>query len=334
MAAEMLEQPAVLAALSERRATIVANLRERLPEGLRGIILVARGSSDHAAVWGRYALEAATGLPVSLAAPSLHTLYRVPARCQGYLAVAVSQSGRTPEIVTVLEALRAGGARGVAVTNDPDSPLAAAADVVVALGAGEERAVPATKTFTAQLAAFGFLAEAIGQPPWQPEDWAAVPAAVATVLGDVGAPTAVAARIGSAPGIIVVGRGYLYGVALEAALKLKETTSILAQGYSSADLRHGPIAVVEQDFPVVLLQAHGPAWDDVQDLAQVLRSRGAEVLRVGPDDAELPVPAQLPEPLSAFPSVVRGQQLAHALALHRGLEPDRPEGLRKITATH
>ncbi len=333
MASEMAEQPAVLEALLERRAAIVEAVRDVLPEPLRGIVLIARGSSDHAAVYGRYVLEAACGLPVAHAAPSLHTLYAAPAHYDGWLAVATSQSGRTPEIVAVLERAQEHGATGVAITNDPASPLAAAAAAVVALDAGVERAVPATKTFTAQLAAFGFLAEAVGSPPWQTTDWDAVPVAVQQALDDAEPAVSAAAAIGDAPGLVVVGRGYLYASALETALKLKETASVLAQGYSSADLRHGPIAVIEQDFPVVALAVPGPAWNDLTELVALLGERGARVLRVAPG-GEVPLPEVVPEPLAPFPVAVRGQQLAHALAVHRGLDPDRPEGLRKITPTH
>jgi glutamine---fructose-6-phosphate transaminase (isomerizing) len=333
MAAEMHEQPEVLGRLLDRRERTLAGLRRVLPDDLRGIVLVARGSSDHAAVYGRYVLEAASGLPVALAAPSLHTLYRVRTRYAGYLAVAVSQSGRTPEIVTVLRRLIEGGACGIAISNEADSPLVEVAAEAIHLEAGPEQAVPATKTFTAQLAAFGFLAEALGRPPWQPADWKAVPEAVGSVLADPGRAADAAARIGSSPGLLCVGRGYLFGIALEAALKLKETTSLLAQGFSAADLRHGPIAVVQQDFPVLTMRAEGPAASDMAELTELLRARRADVIEIGPDCGELPFPAGIPEPLSVFPVVIRAQQLAYELALLRGIDPDRPEGLTKVTPT-
>lgn len=333
MLTEMREQPEVLERLLERRAGIVASLRAVLPDDLRGIVLVARGSSDHAAVYGRYVLEAASGLPIALAAPSLHTLYGVAGRYAGYLAVGVSQSGRTPEIVTVLERLTAAGARAIAITNEVDSPLMAASDAAVHLDAGAERAVPSTKTFTAQLAAFGILAEALGSPPWAAADWAYVPDAVRAVLDDDQRAHAAAAEIGDAAGLLCVGRGYLYGIALEAALKLKETTSILAQGYSAADLRHGPIAVVEQDLPVLTMRAAGPTAADMTELTEQLRHRGANVIEIAPDAGQLPYPGGAPDPLTAFPVAVRAQQVARALALLRGVDPDAPVGLSKVTVT-
>lgn len=334
MAAEMAQQPRVLSEFNARRAGVVANVRAALPDPLVGVVLVARGSSDNAAVVGRYALEAACGRPVALAAPSLHTLYNVDVDYSGYLVVAVSQSGATPEIVTVTRRLRGAGASTIAVTNVADSPLAHAARATVHLGAGDEVAVPATKTFTAQLAAFAAIAEASGPVVWDDADWSQVPDAVAAVLDDAQPSRDVAAAIGDAPGLITVGRGYLYGVALEAALKLKETTSILAEGYSAADLRHGPIAVIEEEFPVVALRTAGAAAPDMSALCDQLRARGARVFLAADDPAAgLPLPDGIAEPLATIPAVVRMQQLALELARHRGMDADAPRGLRKVTPT-
>lgn len=207
MAAEMAEQPQVLERLLGRRRRLVDEMRAGLPDQLHGVALAARGSSDNAAIVGRYMLELATRRPVSLVAPSLLSLYGADISYRGQVAVAISQSGETPEIVSVLDRMQRSGARGVAITNRPDSPLAAVADLVVDLGAGEERAVPATKTFTAQLAAFGMLAEALGDPPWTGADWEGVPAAVEEVLADPQPAREAAFAIGDAEGIICVGRG-------------------------------------------------------------------------------------------------------------------------------
>lgn len=328
MAAEMAEQPQALAALGTRRRGLVAAVAAVVPHDLRGIVLVARGSSDHAAVYGRYVLELASGRPVALAAPSLHTLYGASVDYTGYLAVAVSQSGRTPEITTVLGAARAAGATCIAITNAHASPLAKAADAVIDLRVGDERAVPATKTFTGQVAAFALLAEALGDVPWDGDDWDHLPRAVADVLDDPTPARDTARAIGDAPGMVVVGRGFCYGIALEIALKLKETCGLLAQGYSAADLRHGPIGVVEREFPVLALLTAGPTEDDVRDLIGVLQGRGADVHL-----ARVPGDRELAEALATIPLAVRGQQIAHALALWRGLDPDAPEGLSKVTPT-
>jgi glutamine---fructose-6-phosphate transaminase (isomerizing) len=334
MAAEMLEQARVLAELAGRRHAIASSVRAVLPEPLHGTVLVARGSSDHAATYGRYLLEPATRRPVALAAPSLQTLYGAPVDYRGFLVVAVSQSGRTPEIATMVERLAAAGARTLAITNEPDSPLASAADAAIELEAGTELAVPATKTFTAQALAFAIVAEALGAVPWTDEDWARLPAAVDSVLADYDPAARVAGAIGDALSLISVARGYCYPMALEAALKLKETTGIVAEGHSAADLRHGPTAVVTAGFPVLAMATAGPAAADVADLVAGLSARGAAVSEISDrPDAELPIPAGLAEPLSAILAVVRAQQLALALARHRGLDPDAPQGLSKVTMT-
>lgn len=334
MTAEMAEQPSVLAGLVARRAELHARLRPLGEPRPAGIVLVARGSSDNAAVYGRYVLELAVGRPVALAAPSLFTLYGAQLDCTGWLAVALSQSGRTPEIVDVFGRLRRAGARGIAITNDAGSPLAEAGDALIELGAGEELAVPATKTFLAQLAAFALLAEALGPVPWDPPDLDALPRQIGTVLDDTEPARMAAAAVTGAEGLVAVGRGFLFAVALEAALKLKETALMLAEGMSSADFRHGPIAVLQQGFPVLSLSAPGAAADDMAELEAHLRGRGTPLLRLAPDpEAELPVPSGAPEALAPLVAVVRAQQLAREVALARGLDPDEPPGLTKVTAT-
>lgn len=334
MLAEMAEQPRVLAAIAARRPELVAAVRAVLPRDLAGVVLIARGSSDNAAIFGRYAFELASGRPVALAAPSLHTLYGARSDYRGYLAIAVSQSGRTPEIVTLLEAAARAGAATIALTNDATSPLAAAAGLTIDLAAGTEVAVPATKTFTAQVATFAVIAEALGAVPWGDADWAALPGAVGAVLADATAADRVAGGIGDARGLITVGRGFLFPIALEAALKLKETAFLLAEGYSAADLLHGPVAVVQHGFPVLAFVGEGPTKASMTDLVTELRGRGGRVAVVGPADADLPLPSGIAEALATIPAAVRAQQVARALTLLRGLDPDAPAGLTKITLTH
>jgi glutamine---fructose-6-phosphate transaminase (isomerizing) len=331
MAADMAAQPAVLRALAARRGDLPGWLRDLRPAG---VVVVARGSSDYAAVFGRYLFEAATGRPAALAAPSLNTLYGIEPRLEGWLAAAVSQSGRTPEIATVLEAYARAGARTLAVTNDEESPLAEIADGHLALAAGEELAVPATKTFTAQLAAIALVAQALGPVPWIDADWERVPAAVEQVLGDSGPVERAASSLGAAHELVAVGRGYLMCVALEAALKLREAAGVRAEGWSAADFRHGPVTVAGADLPLLAVSAAGPAAADVEELAVSLEQAGTPVLRLADrPGVPLPYPAGLAEPLAAIPAVVRAQQLALALALRRGVDPDAPPGLRKVTPT-
>ncbi len=253
---------------------------------------MARGSSDNAAVYGRYLLEAATGKPISLAAPSLHTLYGVDVDYRGQLVIAVSQSGATPEIVRTLQALQEAGGRGLAVTNDPASPLARAAGQTIDLDVGVERAVPATKTVT------GSSRRSRSSPRlWDTHrsprsDWPRCPAWVQAVLDDPGPATAAARELAGASQLIVVARGYLFAAALETALKIKETCSLLADGYSAADLRHGPIAAVTRGLPVVALCDRGPARADVASLVEEMRARRANVLVVGDGDRRRRVAAR------------------------------------------
>jgi glucosamine--fructose-6-phosphate aminotransferase (isomerizing) len=334
MAAEMAQQPAVLGALAGRLDETTALVRGIVPAALAGTIVLARGSSDHAGAYGRYLIELTSRRPVALAAPSLHTLYGAEVDCSGYLAVAVSQSGRTPEIVTTLERMQAAGAAGLAVTNDADSPLAGAAAAALALGAGEERAVPATKTVTATLAAFAMIAGALGPAPFDGDALGRVPGWVEEVLADAAPAQRVAEGLAECTRLVAVGRGLLYGAALEAALKLKETTMLSAEGFSSADLRHGPIAVVEHGFPVLAFLADGPAHADMADLVRGLRGRGAQVFVAAQDPgADLSLPAAMPEALVPIAAVVRAQQVALALARLKGLDADRPAGLSKVTVT-
>ena len=334
MADEMAEQPARLRHLIGRFDTIVERVRAVAPSPLNGITIVARGSSDLAGVYGRYLLEAATGKPVSMAAPSLYTLYGVDADYSGQLVIAVSQSGATPEIVQTLQALQDGGGRGLAITNDPESALARTADEAVELEVGEERAVPATKTVTGQLTAFAIIASALGQAPFTRDELEAVPDSVRVALDDRGPVAAAVEPLVGSSQLIIVARGYLYAAALETALKIKETCSLFADAYSAADLRHGPIAAVTSGVPVVALCASGPALSDVASLVDELRARQANVLVIGSGDrADVPVPSVAPEPLAPIVAVVRGQQLAHELALRLGLDPDSPPGLTKVTPT-
>jgi glutamine---fructose-6-phosphate transaminase (isomerizing) len=334
MAAEMAEQPARLRQLIGRFDAIGELVRAVAPMPLNGITIVARGSSDHAAVYGRYLLETASGKPVSLVAPSLHTLYGIDVDFSGQLVIAVSQSGATPEIVRTLQALQDGGGSGLAITNDPESALARTAHEAIELEMGEERAVPATKTVTGQLTAFAMIASALGRVPFTRDELDFVPVWVQAVLDDP-APvvTATEALVGASQ-LIVVARGYLFAAALETALKIKETCSVMADGYSAADLRHGPIAAVTRGLPVVALRTAGPAFSDVASLVDELRARGAAVLVFGADEqADVQLPAQAPESLVPIAAVVRGQQLAHGLALRLGRDPDSPEGLTKVTVT-
>jgi glucosamine--fructose-6-phosphate aminotransferase (isomerizing) len=334
MAAEMAEQPEKLAALIERHREVAQQVKEVVPRPLAGTALVARGSSDHAATCGAYLIEIATHRPVAMMSPSVITLYQAETDFSGYLVIAVSQSGHTPEIVEVTERARQKGACTLAFTNDPGSPLAQAAQLVVDLGAGPELAVPATKTVTAELAAFALVAGALGDIGLAERSLRELPDQVAGLLEDPGPAEAVAEWASRADRMVTVARGILYGAAREVALKIEETTALFTAGYSAADLRHGPIAIAPTGPPVLGFAHPGPAADDVIALVSELGQRGATARLAGPvAGSTLPWPSAAPEALAPVLAVVRGQQVALALAKRLGRDPDNPPGLNKVTAT-
>lgn len=343
---EMGEQPAVLAAIAAQRSALHASIAAALPDPLRGICLVARGSSDNVAIHARYLLELAAGLPVSMAAPSVVTRYGATLHADGYLIVALSQSGRTPEIVSVSQALKHQGGCVVAVTNEVDSPLAEVSAVALSVGTSKELAVPATKTVTGQLALVTLLAEAVGAGidgyTGGNEAWAKLPEVVAGTLADTASVGAAVEVLRPHRSAIHLARGLTYAAALEGALKSKETSRRVHDGYSSADFLHGPLTVAGPDVPVIGYGAAGPVLADVVETVGRAAALGAPVVGVGdpgiaagvPGAVAVPVPAGLGEALQAIPLVVRGQQLAISTTIALGMDPDSPEGLHKVTATH
>jgi glucosamine 6-phosphate synthetase-like amidotransferase/phosphosugar isomerase protein len=346
MRVEIAEQPEALRRTFEALLPQVGEL-QALARDSRQVLFIARGSSDNAAVYGQYLCSARAGRLASLAAPSLATVYAARLDLHGVLAVAVSQSGATEEIVTTLDWSRACGARTVAITNQPGSALTEVADVSLVTQAGDEQAVPATKTYTTQLAAMAVLAAAVSGSPGGSGgggiDVGAlgrVPDAVAGMLEVAPAAEELAERLVGVDTLVVSGRGFAYSTALELALKLKEACYLTAVGLSYADLVHGPIAIVDADTPALLVAAgDGPMVPEMTGLARRIAATGAPVYGIGGDPgfaaacrAALPGPA-LPEHLAPLALVVPGQLLAEALARAKGIDPDAPRGLRKVTQT-
>lgn len=307
-----------------------ALLRHRAP---RAVVTCARGSSDHAATYAKYLIETRTGLLASSAAPSVSSLYRAKSDLEEVLFIAISQSGASPDLLAAAGAARAAGALVVALVNAEDSPLARAASHTIPLRAGTEASVAATKSYIASLSAIvqlvaswtqdDELQRALHGTPdrlesaWQ-LDWSAA-----------------IERLQSVNSLFVVGRGLGLGIAQEAALKLKESCGLHAEAYSSAELRHGPVALVGRDFPVLAFVQHDETQADVEALAGELVGVGADVLLAGsqvPGALALPAIRTHPaiEPLLLVQSFYR---LANALAVARGRDPDRPPHLRKVTET-
>jgi glucosamine--fructose-6-phosphate aminotransferase (isomerizing) len=336
---EIHSQPQVIARLLDLEADRAAQIVARLPR-FDYALIAARGTSDHAAAYAKYAWAALAGCPVALATPSLHTLYDAPPRMSGALVVGISQSGQSPDIVAVLEEGKRQGRPTLAITNDGSSPLAAAADHVIEIHAGPERSVAATKTYTAQLTVMSMLAAAWSAQPERMAELRRLPEALAATLTHAPSVATRAERYRYMEQVVVVGRGYNFATAFELALKLKELTYVMANAYSSADFRHGPIATVSEGLPVILLMPGGAAFADMLDLAQDLRARGAELL-IATDQPSahelattlLPIDGSLPEWLSPIATIVPGQMLALHVAQVKGFDPDRPRGLQKVTRT-
>ena len=332
---EIGEQPDVLARLLVREEARVRRLaRDLSRRDLRFVLVAARGTSDNAARYAQYALGLACRLPVALAGPSLVTLYDSPPRLKGALVVGISQSGRSPDVVETIASARRDGSPTLAIVNDPESPLARAASEVIPLHAGVERSVAATKTYTAQLLAVALLAASLSRSRRFAEGLGALPDAVAEALGSEGAARRAAARLAQAGRVVVLSRGLNYPTAHEIALKLKELALLEAEALSGADFRHGPIALSGPRLPAVVVSPPGTATEaDLRALADELGRRGSPVLLVGPHErGALPVP-RLPELLSPLVAVVPGQLLALHAARARGLDPDAPRGLSKVTET-
>lgn len=336
---EIAEQPtairATLDALLPRTGEI-----EALARDTRHVLFVARGTSDNAAVYGRYLIESRAGRMAALGAPSIATSYRSRIDLTGVLAVALSQSGRTEEIVETLHWARDCGAKTVAITNGGESsPLAQAADLALCTLAGEEKAVPATKTYTTQLAALAVLAIGLGAKV-DPGDLRRAPEAVEKLISDPGDLDAVVEGLAGKPGVVVTGRGLAYTTALELALKLKEACYLHAMGLSYADLLHGPIAVIDADTPAIVVAAgEGPMLPGIVSLTGRVIEAGASAFGVGGGSALATASTaalngpDLPEWVAPLGLIVPGQLLTEALARRLGINPDSPRGLKKVTQT-
>ena len=336
---EIHSQPDVLARLLERETEHVAQIVAQLPP-FEYALIAARGSSDHTALYAKYALATFANYPVALAAPSLHTLYGARPTLAHALVVGVSQSGQSPDIVAVLAEGKRQGRPTLAITNEGNSPLAAIADYVVELHAGVERSIAATKTYTAQLVALMLLAASLSGNTEHMAELRCLPDAVAATLQASNGIAEQAQHYRTMEQCVVIGRGYNYATASELALKLKELTYVTATSYSSADFRHGPIATIDTGFPTLLIMPKGVPFTDMLALASELRQRSAELLIVSDAPQALtmaktafPLASPVSEWLSPVTAIIPGQLLALHLAVAKGLNPDVPRGLQKVTKT-
>jgi glucosamine--fructose-6-phosphate aminotransferase (isomerizing) len=338
---EIYEQPQVLSTLLAEGwpqvQSIAQELRRRAPQH---VLIAARGTSDSAATYAKYLWGSVNHLPVGLAAPSLYTYYGTPPRLSDTLVVGISQSGMSPDVVSVLVDARTQGMPTLAVTNDTASPLAAAADWVIGLRAGEEKSVAATKTYTTELLAVAMLSAALAANEAMRAQLEGVPQAVAQALKLDDIIRVRAERYRYVEHITMIGRGYNYATALEAAIKVKELTYTATTPYSSADFLHGPIASIHAGSCALVVAPSGVLDAAMTSILDDLAQRAAELIVIS-DREELVsrahlglrLPAGLPEWLSPIVAVIPAQLLAYRLAEARGLNIDAPRGLQKVTET-
>jgi glucosamine--fructose-6-phosphate aminotransferase (isomerizing) len=335
---EIHEQPEVLGTiLEEEWGRVVRAARTLRSRGFRFAMLTARGTSDNAAIYAKYLFEVLLGIPTALASPSTFTLYEGRMNLDDVLVVGISQSGESKDILETASRASELGASTIAITNDEGSSLARAVDIHFSLHAGKEQSVAATKTYTAQLLLLYLLVAALKEA--EPgADVRHLPDQTRSLLAEGRWENT--ARYRYAEHLVVFSRGYNFATAREAALKLMEATYVVAEGFSAADLRHGPIAMIGHDFPVVAVVPPGRARPGVEALVKDLANRGAELVVIAEDSAVVEkgaagfrVPVSCPEELSPILYAVPAQLLAHDLAVLKGLNPDAPRGLSKVTET-
>jgi len=340
LALDIQDQPLALKNLIEEESDHIADIAEQVKGDFDYVIVAARGSSDNAARYAQYLFCAHNRLPVALATPSMFTLYGTPPALTHGLVLGISQSGQSPDIVAVLEEAHRQGRPTITLTNDPSSPLALAADHVINLHAGPERAIAATKTYTTSLCALALFDAALRKDREQSDQIRRIPGLIHRTLKEFEPLIPRVERYRYMAHCVVIGRGYNYSTAFEIALKVKELTRIVAEPCSSADFRHGPIAMVGDGFPIFIIAPSGRVADDMAQLVQEIIKRRGEILAIS-DRAELleqaqfalPIPSDIPEWLTPIVAVVPGQLFSLALALSKGYDPDQPFGLHKVTET-
>jgi len=343
MISEIHEEPSALDRLIGQELARVWALAEcwasRPP---RFIFIAARGTSDHVALYGKYLFETTIGVPTGLAAPSIASIYRAQVNVEGALFIGISQSGEAADVISVLEQANAGGADTLAITNNDNSPITEIAQHTIPLHAKPELAVAATKTFTNSLASLLMLAAAIGRNEELRSQLERLPTLVADVLRHEHQIESKIERFRYLRECVVLGRGYNLATAYELALKMRETSNVRAQPFASPDFVHGPIAIIEEGYPVIAFANRGVTLPSVMSVINETQARGAEAVVIGnaPDalataDVSFPVIPErdVPEVISPITSIAAGQLFAHALSVLKGYDPDKPRGLRKVTIT-
>jgi len=339
---EIFEQANVLERLLKQRMGGVQDVADEINKAaVKYIFLAARGTSDNAGLYAKYLWGAFNQLPIALAAPSLFSLYAKPPSLKDALVLGISQSGQSPDIVSVITEGNRQGVPTLAITNDPKSPLAQAADYVINLESGPEKAIAATKTYVASLMVIAMLSVALKGDQERLVELERVPDLIREVLGLDELIQKVAERYRYMQQCVVLGRGFNYATAFEWSLKLKELAYVVAAPYSSSDFRHGPMAILSHGFPVFAVAHAGDVFSDMMDLLSMLvRERDVELLTISNEPrvlelahTSLPMPKNMPEWISPIVSIVPAQLFSYYLTQAKGLDPESPRGLRKVTLT-
>jgi glutamine---fructose-6-phosphate transaminase (isomerizing) len=338
---EITEQPdRIKSLLFSQRKTVERIATEIQKRDIRYVFLAARGTSDNAGRYANYLLGAMNGLPLALATPSLFTYYKQPPQLKNALVIGISQSGQSPDVVSVLEEGRKQNCLTFSLTNDSSSPLAQASDFVIDLKSGPEKAVAATKTYTAELMAVAMLSTALHGTKKAWVELAKVPAWMSQALKLDDFISQAAQRYRYIDQTVVLGRGFNYATAFEWALKMKELTYIIAEPYSSADFAHGPIAMMVSGYPVFAVAPKGKVFDSMLEMLKRLRDLSAELVVISNDKkalslAQVPlaIPADVPEWLSPLVNILPAQMFAYHLTLAKGYDTEQPRSIRKVTET-
>ena len=340
---EIFEQPERLASLLDKQRQTVLEIAKAIQSrNVQYAFLAARGTSDNAGRYANYLWGAHNKLPLALATPSLFTYYQSPPRLHGALVIGVSQSGQSPDIVSVIEEGKKQGCLTLAITNIPDSPLAQAADLVLDIQAGAEKAVAATKTYTTELMAIAMISTALNNSEERWDELASVSKWAENALALDQEIMQMTQRYRYMSHCVVLGRGFNYATAFEWALKLKELTYVSAEPYSSADFQHGPIAMVEGGFPILAVAPSGKVLDSMNDmLTRLRREKDAELVVIS-DDADtlalaqspIQLPPQVPEWLTPLVSILPAQLFACHLTEAKGYDSETPRSITKVTETH
>ena len=340
---EIFEQPQRLESLLDvQKQTVLEIARHIQARNIQYAFLAARGTSDNAGRYANYLWGAHNGLPLALATPSLFTYYQSPPHLRNALVVGVSQSGQSPDIVSVLEEGRKQNCPTLAITNVPNSPLARMADFVLDIQAGEEKAVAATKTYTTELMAIAMISAALSDSKQYWDELALVSKWTRQSLELDEQIAQMTQRYRYMSQCVVLGRGFNYATAFEWALKMKELTYVIAEPYSSADFQHGPIAMVEGGFPVLAVAPNGRVQESMRDMLTGLRKqKHAELVVISDDEdvlalAQSPIrlPARIPEWLTPLVSIIPAQLFACHLTEVKGYDTETPRSITKVTETH